>query len=176
MSKAKFKTPKGTAVWPWFSVPDTRYNADGVYKTDLILSKEEAKPLMAKAKEIYIEEFGEKATSSAHWPFKFDEENGGVVFRAKSSKKPVLYDGKGSVINDTLNVGTGSVIKLAGVMSTYDAGGNKGVTMYLNAAQIIKLEEFGGESFEAEDDAYVHAATDAEPEQASDDSSDNFDF
>ena len=174
MSKAKFVTPKGTAVWPWFSAPDTRFDSEGKYKTDLLVPKDEAKELMSKAKEIFIEEFGEKDLAKAKWPFAIDEESGGVRFRAKSSKKPAMYDGKGSVITDDLNVGNGSVVKLAGLMATYNAGGAIGVTMYLNAVQIITLQEFGGTTFEAEDGAYEHASFAAEAQ--ADGSSASLDF
>jgi hypothetical protein len=165
MSKAKFTSPQGTAVWPWFSVPDTRFDAEGKYKTDLMVPKDEAAPIMAEAKKIYIEEFGEKALSKAKWPFEIDEESGGVRFRAKSSKKPVLYDAEGSVIKQDLNVGNGSEIKISGVMSTYNAGGATGVTMYLNAVQIITLEEFGSTAFDPVENGYVHTAAE-EPESS----------
>lgn len=161
MSKAKFVTPKGSAVWPWLSNPDTRYNAEGVYKTDLMVPKDQAQAIMAKAKEIFVEEYGDKALPKAKWPFEIDEESGGVRIRAKSAKKPVLYDAAGSVIKEDLNVGNGSGIKVSGVMSTYNAGGNTGVTMYLNAVQIIDLVEFGGTAFEPVEDGYVHTAPEA---------------
>jgi len=159
MSKAKYVTPKGSAIWPWLSVPDTRFDDQGKYKTDILVKSDDAKALAEKAKEIYIEEFGEKALSKAKWPFEIDEESGGVRFRAKSSKKPVLYDAGGNFIKEDLSVGNGSVLKLSGVMSTYNAGGNTGVTMYLNAVQVIDLVEFGGTAFEPED-GYMHESAD----------------
>jgi hypothetical protein len=159
MSKFKFQTPKGTAVWPWFSVPDTRFDTEGKYKTDLLVPKADAAELMAKAKEIFIEEFGEKDLKKAKWPFAVDEESGGVRFRAKSTNKPVLFDGQGQKINEDLKVGNGSVIKLSGQMSTYNAGGSVGVTMYLNAVQIIDLVEFNDAGFAAEEGAYVHESS-----------------
>lgn len=172
MSKAKFVSPKGSAVWPWFSVPDTRFDVEGKFKTDLLVSKDAAQDMMAEAKKIYVEEFGEKALNKAKWPFEIDEESGGVRFRAKSSKKPVLYDAAGSIIKEDLNVGNGSEIKISGVMSTYNAGGATGVTMYLNAVQIIDLVEFGGSSFEPVEDGYVHATETEEPQN----SATSFDF
>ena len=172
MSKAKFVSPVGTAVWPWLAVPDTRFDAEGKYKTDLLVPKEEAKEMMAEAKKLYIEEFGEKALKAAKFPFEIDEESGGVRFRAKSSKKPVVYDAQGSVIKDDLNVGNGSEIKISGLMATYNAGGATGVTMYLNAVQIISLVEFGGTAFDPVEDGYVHAATASEEQQ----SASSFDF
>ena len=60
------------------------------------------------------------------------------------------------MIKGNLNVGTGSTIKVACGLSTYSAGGNTGVTMYLNAVQVIDLVEFGSNAFSAEDGGYVH--------------------
>lgn len=36
-----FFTPAGTAQYPWLNKPDTKFDADGVYKTNLILSAED---------------------------------------------------------------------------------------------------------------------------------------
>lgn len=156
MSKSQVVTPKGTAQWPWLINPDTKFDDQGKYKTDILFSKNDAKDLMAKCKELFTDEFGEKGLKSAKWPFTVDEETGGVRFRAKSSNKPALFDSQGQVIKNDLNVGTGSTIKVAGVLSTYSAGGNTGVTMYLNAVQVIDLVEFGSNAFGAEDGGYVH--------------------
>ena len=160
MAKVKFTSPKGTAMWPWLSKPDTRYDAEGKYKSDLIVKKEDAKEFVELAKQIFIEEFGEKSLSKAKWPYMNDDEAGGLKIRAKSSKKPMLVDAKGNVIKGDLAVGNGSTIKLAGILNTYSAGGNIGVTAYLNAVQIIDLVEFGGSQFE-EEDGYVHENTES---------------
>lgn len=156
MSKTQIVTPKGTAQWPWLINPDTKFDDNGKYKTDILFSKNDAKDLMAKCKELFLDEFGETSIKAAKWPFSVDEESGGVRFRAKSSNKPALFDSQGQVIKGNLNVGTGSTIKVAGVLSTYSAGGNTGVTMYLNAVQVIDLVEFGSNAFSAEDGGYVH--------------------
>ena len=160
MAKAKFTSPKGAAMWPWLSKPDTRYDAEGKYKSDLIVKKEDAKEFVELAKQVFIEEFGEKSLSKAKWPYMNDDEAGGLKIRAKSSKKPMLVDAKGNVIKGDLAVGNGSTIKLAGVLTSYSAGGNIGVTAYLNAVQIIDLVEFGGSQFE-EEDGYVHENTES---------------
>ena len=46
MAKAKFTSPKGTAMWPWLSKPDTRFDAEGKYKSDLLVKKEDAKEIV----------------------------------------------------------------------------------------------------------------------------------
>ena len=164
MSKVKFTSPKGTAMWAWFTVPDTQFDAEGKYKTELLMSEADAGPLMKQCKEIFIEEHGEKSVNKAKWPFKTDKEQGTVSFRIKSTKKPTLFDGEGKVINEAVNVGNGSTIKVAGSAATYSAGGNIGVTMYLDAVQIIDLIEYSGAKFEAEEGAYVHKPATQEAE------------
>lgn len=154
MAKQKFVTTKGTAQWPWLNKPDTRFDAEGKYKADLLVKADDAKEIMSAAKALFVEEFGEKMLPKAKWPFEKDDETGSVRIRAKSSNKPGLFDAKGNAITADLNVGNGSTIKIAGLLATYDAGGNKGVTAYLNSVQIIDLVEFGGNDFE-EEDGYV---------------------
>lgn len=169
MAKAKFVTTKGAAQWPWLNKPDTRFDTDGKYKADLLVKADEAKDFMSAAKALFVEEFGEKMLPKAKWPFEKDDESGAVRIRAKSSNKPGLFDAKGNTITADLNVGNGSTIKMAGVMSTYDAGGNKGVTAYLNSVQIIDLVEFGGNDFE-EEDGYVFESSN----EATNDNSEEF--
>ncbi len=159
MAKAKFVSPKGTANWPWFNKPDTRFDAEGKYKTDLLVPKGEASDLMSKAKSLFIEEFGESELKKAKYPFNIEGDV--VTLKAKSKQKPVIYDAKGKKINDEVNVGNGSTIKVSGMLGTYDAGGSKGVTAYLNAVQLIDLVEFGGAEFE-EEDGYVHVSKEEE--------------
>ena len=43
----KLVTPKGVAKYPWLTKADTKFNPDGVYKTDLLISSEEAEPCAA---------------------------------------------------------------------------------------------------------------------------------
>jgi hypothetical protein len=43
-----FTSPIGTAVFPWITKTDTRFNADGVYKTELSVPFEEAQSFIAK--------------------------------------------------------------------------------------------------------------------------------
>lgn len=43
---ATHKTPKGTAIYPWLTKPDTKYNADGEYRIKLRLSEKAAAPII----------------------------------------------------------------------------------------------------------------------------------
>lgn len=155
----KFVTPKGKAVYPSLTRPDTRYNEEGVYKTGLMFSEAEAKKFIEMLKEEYVEEFGAKKLSSAKLPYK-ENEDGTVVFNFKSKNAPKIFDSKGNAIRDVseLRIGGGSTMKIAGAMKAYSAGGNTGVTCYLNSVQIIDLVEYNGSPFGAEEGGFEAAA------------------
>lgn len=156
----KFVTPKGRAVYPSVTRPDTRYNEEGVYKTGLEMSPKEADKFVEDLKACYVEEFGAKKLPSAKLPFKKNDD-GTIVFNFKSKNAPKIFDAKGLPIKDVseLRVGGGSVIKVSGAMKAYNAGGATGVTCYLNAIQIIDLVEWGGSGpFTAEEGSFEAAA------------------
>lgn len=161
----KFVTPKGKAVYPSLTRPDTRYNADGVYKTGLIFSDAEAKKFEEMLKEVFIEEFGAKKLASAKLPFKKNED-GSVVFNFKSKNAPKMFDSKGNPVKDIseLRLGGGSTLKVAGACKAYNAGGVTGVTLYLNSVQVIDLVEFSGSPFGAEEGGFEAAASAKFPE------------
>ena len=47
-----FTTPQGVAQYPYLSSPDTKFSEEGDYKVNLILSKEEAAPIIAQIDEV----------------------------------------------------------------------------------------------------------------------------
>ena len=48
-------TPTGVALYPWLTKPDTKYSEEGVYSVNLVLSKEDAKPLIKTINEVFEE-------------------------------------------------------------------------------------------------------------------------
>ena len=163
MSKAiKTVSPKGTAAYPWLNKADTRFNAEGVFKTGLTVSKETAKPFQDKIKEAFIEEYGQGKLAKAFVPWK-DTEDGEVTFNFKSKNKPVLYDSVGQPLKGDVAVGGGSIIKVSCGIGPWSAGGKIGVTLYLNAVQIIDLKEFGNSPFSVEEGGYVAEEVEDQP-------------
>lgn len=158
-SKDKFVSPKGIAQYPWLTKPDTKFNAEGTYKTSLAVPKAQAKEFVEAIKQAFVDEFGASKMAKAHMPFKEDEE-GNVVFSFKSKQKPRLFDSQGKPITDEVAVGGGSQIKVAGSLGPYNKGANMGVALYLNAVQIISLVEFSSSPFGAEEGGFVAAAQD----------------
>lgn len=169
----KFVSPKGRASYPKLTKPDTKFNPEGVYSVGLIVDKEAAAPFQAKIEEAYVEEFGQKAVAKANWPWSENEE-GEIVFKFKSKNKPTLFDSKGKPIKSELNVGSGSVLKVAGAVGCRAVSGKNYATLYLNSAQIIDLVEFSSSAFGEEEGGFV--AEDEEPAVTSTSSGDTTDF
>jgi len=162
-------TPKGRASYPWLNKPDTKFDADGVFKCNLVVPAKEAKALMKQ-----IDAEADKALAAAqadnpkakksikagekpYYPETDDdgEETGNIVFKTKQRAK--ITTKKGEVIEKTIplfdaagkkvsaNVGGGSVLKLNVELAHYYMAAQKsaGVTLRLQAAQILDLVEFG---------------------------------
>ena len=46
MARETITTETGVALYPWLTKPDTKYSEEGEYKVNLILSKENAAPII----------------------------------------------------------------------------------------------------------------------------------
>jgi len=153
-------TPRGVAQYPWLTKPDTKFDADGVYKISLEMdtASKECQDLCEKIREAFVEEFGQKKLAKAHLPFTDDEETGKTSFSFKSKMKPKLYNSKGQPIKngEELKIGGGSICKVSFSGQPYDKGINTGVVLYLNGVQIIELVSFAsGDGFGDEGDSFA---------------------
>lgn len=157
MSYKYFITNRGIAVYPKLIKPDTKFDAEGVFKTGLKMSREAAQPLVDLAKECFTDEYGPKKLSTAQMPFKDVEgEEDSVEVSLKTKERPKFFDRRGSPIKnvDALKLGGGSTLKIKGAMKAYTSGGKMGVSLYINEVQIIDLKEFGGSSFTEEEGSF----------------------
>jgi hypothetical protein len=174
-----FTTPKGAAGYSNLTKPDTKFDAEGKYKTSITLPTEQAESLMELAREeanelAVLDKKTKKVVMPEGIKFPFVEnDDDTVTFTFKSKKKPKLFDAKGNPIlgqaAEDLRVGGGSTIKVKGAFSAYEGFGG-GVTAYLNDVQIIKLVEFGGGGFKAEDDEDGYVAGASAPAERFEDS------
>lgn len=181
----RYTTPKGTAKYPWLSVPDTKFNSDGDYKVTLVLPVQEADTIMqfldeqlAASEALAKKNNPGKKVKVADAPYKVDEENGNVEinFKMKAKvtmqsgesfdQKPALFDAKGKPLTD-VNVGGGSKIKVSyECVPFYTALIGAGISLRLRAVQVIDLVEFSGGAaagaygFE-EEDGFEAEATDS---------------
>lgn len=144
--KIQFLTNVGRAKYPHLNKPDTAFNTDNPkYKTELVMSQDDAKPLVAKIKEAAAEEFGAK--KNIRLPYTVDEETGEVSFKVQSRYQPKFYDTKGQVIapNALPNIGGGSQLRGGGILNLYTVTGTSGVGLMLDKIQVVEVVGFGGD-------------------------------
>ena len=159
MSKTKFTTPKGVAIYPWLQPgrPDTAFDTEGKYKVQLKMAEAEAKPIMDLISEAKKDNFAAK--DNVRLPYDRDEETGEITFKLQSKYQPKYVDSSGSPIPEQkvpLMFG-GSELKAKGMLDPY-SGNSKGISMRLSAVQVINpvAGEGGDASFDAVDGGYTH--------------------
>lgn len=160
-----YVTPAGIAQYPKLNAPDTKFVAEGVYTTKLELSGEAAQELSAFLDTKYQEAIAEakknnpgKKVKEADAPYSWNDSGTLTVnFKMKASgvtkdgkawnRKPALFDAKGKPLDVGTNVGGGSTIIVNYTPSPfYTAMIGAGLSMRLEAVQVIDLKEGGGQS------------------------------
>jgi hypothetical protein len=176
MPSARFTTPIATLVWPHVHAPDTKFVKDGDnarYKTEFTLTAEEAAPMIKQAKALISEARKSKITKAPPKAPHKENDDGTVTFSCHSYNAPALFDAAGTPIKPGTKVGGGTRAAVAGLMKVYEGFGATGVTLYLNALQIVDLKEFGGGSAESfgfnVTDGFRAGDEDAEEESFDDD-------
>jgi hypothetical protein len=166
MSKQYSFSPSGIASFPWVNVPDTKFNADGLYKVDLVLSGDAASSLRSKIDKAIEDAFVEltkdmtpkeaKAHSKA-FPYEIEEDDegrptGNTIFKFRQNAKITLKSGEKKDIKISLKDATGlngttervtggSTVKIAYTTRPYRAASSKTISVRLDfaAVQLIKL-------------------------------------
>tara|TARA_R100001510_G_scaffold57687_1_gene66862 strand:+ start:5476 stop:6147 length:672 start_codon:yes stop_codon:yes gene_type:complete len=148
-------TPTGVALYPWLTKPDTKYNEDGEYKVNLVLSKEEAKPLIKTINDVFEENLKsemkkqkKKDIKTANPPYSEQLDDNGVPtgklifkFKSKAAYKPAIFDAQNNVLVDPPIWG-GSEIKVnAGLYPYASPLHGAGVSLKIRAVQVIALVE-----------------------------------
>lgn len=187
-----YTTPAGIAGYPWLTKPDTKFNAAGEYRINLILDEAEAQPLRehldklldAAHKQMQEEnpKVKVKKAESRVKPFLDSEKNEvegkvqigfkmkAVIESKKTGEKweqrPAIFDAAGKVMVNP-KVGGGSTVKIAYEAAPYYSAKDKeaGITLRLKAVQILNLVEFG------QKDAASYGFDVAEPSREDSDSS-----
>ncbi len=183
-------SPVGVSQYAWLTAPDTRFDENGHYKTNLIVKAQDATELMNaidRVRKDSVDMAKEKAKgkkikeADAPYSEETDAEGnltGNVIFKFKCKAKIVtkdgtiipnrvaLFDAKGKPMTDA-NVWSGSEIKVsAELIPYYTAMVGAGVSMRLRAVQILKLVEGGsgnakGYGFD-EQEGYEHKEPEAD--------------
>ena len=195
----KFTTPKGVAIYPKLSAPDTKFKPDGEFSCKLRLSQDDAQPLIDRIAEIHeanIKSLKESkkvkgAVKEASPPYKGvvdDEgnETGEVEFNIKMNHNiktrdgkefqlfPKLFDAKLNPIPFGTKIYGGSEVKVAGFFNPfYTAMIGAGVSLRLDGVQVLKLVQ-GNDAKSmgfAEENGYESAGNEAVEEQSEDEGS-----
>lgn len=157
----------GISQYAWLTQPDTRFDEIGHFKTNLILSGEDADTLkgaineeLTKSVALAKEKAKGKNIKTAPAPFEDEvddngEPTGSTVFKFKTKaqittrdgkiipNKVAIFDSKGKPMVDC-NVWSGSEMKVSAELVPYfTAMVGAGVSMRLRAVQITKLVEGG---------------------------------
>jgi hypothetical protein len=164
----RITSPKGIARYPWLQKPDTQFNADGVYKVNLlipvadcidlcaqldVLADESFMDAKAKAKTPAVANLVQKASPYAKFRNEAGEETGLVEFKFKMNARVKMPDGQVKVMNPDFYdrkakpVGVcpvmygGSTLKINFSPMPYFTASNKqaGISLRINAVQIIDL-------------------------------------
>ena len=152
-----FTTPKGIAQYPWLSKPDTKFDEEGQYKVNLILSQEDAKPLIQQINESFAQNLKEetkknkgKDIKTANPPYSDELDDDGkptgniiIKFKSKAIYPPAIFDAQGNVMKDS-NIWGGSEIRVNGSIAPYYVPLiGAGVSLRLRAVQVIEYVEGG---------------------------------
>ena len=174
MRKKKHVTvtsPEGIARYPWLNEPDTKFDADGVYKVELVIPKDEAQTFIGtiqdvadKAMEEFQSDNPRKKLKTAPLPIKDHVDDDGnetgdvaIKFKLKAiggsgantwEQRPVLFDSKLRPMTE--NIGGGSNIRVGCEVVPYNSPTiGVGVTLRLKSVQCLNLIEYGGAGADA---------------------------
>lgn len=166
--KLRLNTPEGVAKFPWLTEPDTRFNPEGEYSVNLILAEDDPKTqeLVSKIEGIwenfkktlkgaklkqqptlgFDKEYTDDGDETGNLIFKFKAKTGYTDDKGNRKELPAprLFDAKLKTIPDGTPVWGGTTMIVNFTPQAYDHGKNLGVTLRLNACQIIQLVTAGG--------------------------------
>lgn len=186
-------TPAGIALYPKLNEPDTKFKAEGQYSVKLRLSAEDAQELIEEIDSLADEAFDEalaeaknerekKKIKRADPAYSAEEdedgkETGNFLFNFKMAASGVskktgkewtrtcpVFDAKRKPIDlKNIQIGSGSVVKVAYFLSPFSTAIGVGVSLRLEAVQVLERREWGSkdasafgfgdeEGFEAEEE------------------------
>jgi len=153
--KTVITTPKGVAVFPALQRPDTKFDELGMYKADLRVPLQEAKPFMDKASVVFKDFMGKAPSKKDNTMWKLEEdengeETGNVILKMRVKNKlkkdgtiwnrrPRLFDAKNNVLGNDINPWGGTVMRVSAEMYCWNTGAKKGVSLQPLAVQIVEL-------------------------------------
>lgn len=153
-----YRTKEGTAFYPYLRTPETFEGKEIGYSIKLMMSQENTakfKAFLAKELEKASQdpEFKGKSFANANMGISEDKDGNELFkFKTKASytnrngeefKKTLpVFDAFGKPVPEDINVGHGSVVVVAFSTKAYWKNKNmKGLTLYLEAVQVLELKE-----------------------------------
>ncbi|PPB61431.1 ssDNA-binding protein [Campylobacter hyointestinalis] len=170
----KINTPIGIAKFPKIQEADTRFDDMGVYSTQLLLPKDDPNTdaLIKRLKEVYeefrkelpapknkkepesfgfVEDLDKDGNETDYIAFKFKAKAHYIDAKGAMNELPAprVFDAKLKPISADIQIWGGSSIRVNFSPIPYFQGKNCGVTLRLNAVQVIELNTSNGDSAES---------------------------
>ena len=164
----------GTAIYPKLIVPDTKFNADGLFSCRITVSEDDFKAFRAQLDPIIEKAY--KATCTAQGkeckrasePVKINADGDYEIYSKQAAKinvtptadnpdgvvefKIALYDAKVKPITNEPKIGSGTKLKMSVTPYTWFVPSQGfGYTLRLKAVQILELKEYQTVGFTATD-------------------------
>lgn len=144
--KPVFISPKGEVAWPHLRTPDMffvkRSTDAGKYNLTLVLDPEDEEvTAFADAVKSWAQKAGVPGL-----PFKL--ENGRLRVRFSTLYPPPVFDSKRNLIPQDVEIGSGSIAKVAYSANKYDGFGG-GINLYLNGVQVLEYVPYTGRDAES---------------------------
>ena len=172
MSKIKITTPKGELKWASVTGAGKKdLQGRDIFSVDIEMPLERAQPLVDEINGLWESDKPKGAKDPKSTGFRIADDGQTVKFTFKTSavfpsgdpKEVTIFDAKAQRTKVTDKIGNGSIGRVSGMASIYDAGvAARGVTLYLDSLQLIKLvryEEVASFDVEEGDDVFTSDAT-----------------
>jgi len=162
MSKTSFVTPKGRIEWATINgTGKTDLNGRQTYTVDIVVPEDEAQDAIDKLEALWDEHKPKGAKAAKSMGYKIDEDGSvrftlktGTTYQSGDPKQIKVYNAKAEQVQLSDRIANGSTGRASGIAAIYDAGhAARGVTLYLDAVQVINLVRYtgGAAAFEAEE-------------------------
>lgn len=162
----------GTAIYPKLIVPDTKFNADGLYSCRITVSEEDFKAFRAQLEPIIEKAYKATCTAQgkevkrANEPCKINDSGEFEIYAKQAAKinvaptadnpdgvvefKIALFDSNVKPITEEPKIGSGTKLRMSVTPYTWFVPSQGfGYTLRLKAVQIIDLKEYESTGFTA---------------------------
>lgn len=168
MLNTRIVSPLGEAQWPFLQTPDTKFNADGVYRVNMVFDKTPEVMKFIDNLEKILDEYNTEAQTverkkvSLVKPVYEETDDGKILMKFKQnakiipkdrSKDPIdvkiaCFDKYNRPLDPDVKIGNGSKCKIAFVPAGYYQASARavGLTLRIVAVQVRELVTYGDAS------------------------------